>query len=315
MPKTKIEIKKWLMEDMGFTEKEITDQKLVEAFTPDRVAKLEDGYMRQSDYDKSQNELKADVAKQQADLKTAQTNLDTEVAEWATVQAGGKKATDQMRTDLDAAQNDVLRFQQALKRTAEANGLNYDDLVKGIEVKPVVKPDVTPVPFDESKFVTRESYLALTNMALLVPAQLDRIQREHFDLTGEYLNPEDLVAEVQERARTKGNTKSLELRDIWEEKHGIAEKRTAKTKKEHDDEIAAAEKRGREAAYSESALPGGGATPVGSHAPIFRGDRKSVLERPQPQVASQAAVTALRSGKYRQPPVGAPASGASGVTK
>jgi len=306
MAKTKIEIKKWLMEDMGFTEKEITDQKLVEAFTPDRIAKLEDGYMRQADYDRAQNELKAAVTKQQTDLEAAQQRLDAEVAEWATVQAGGKKATDQMRTDLEAAQNDVLRFQQALKRTAEANGLNYDDLVKGIDVKPVVKPDVTAPLFDESKFVTRESYIALTNMALQVPAQLDRIQREHFDLTGEYLNPEELVAEVQERARTKGNTKSLELRDVWEEKHEIPAKRTAKAKQDHDAEIAAAEKRGREAAYSESALPGGGAQPVGSHAPIFRGERTSVLERPQPQVASQAAVTALRTGKYRQQVPGTP---------
>jgi len=310
MPKTKIEIKKWLMEDMGFTEKEITEQKLIEAFTPDRIAKLEEGYMRQSDYDKSQNELKAEIKKQSDDLAAAQQRLDAEVAEWATVQASGRQATDKMRTDLEAAQNDVLRFQQVLKKTADSAGLNYDDLVKGIEPKPPVKKDEPP-PFDESKFVSRDSYQALVNMALHTPAILDRIQREHFELTGEYVNPEEIVAEVQTRAKTKGNQKSLELRDVWEEKYGIAEKRTAKAKKDHDEEIAAAEKRGREAAMSEAALPGGGQMPVGSHAPIFRGERKSVLERPQPQVASQAAVTALRTGKYRQPAAGAPAGGAT----
>lgn len=305
MPKTKIEIKKWLMEDMGFSEEEITKGDLVTLFTP-RVVKLEEGFMRQSDYDKLTNEHKATIKTQQDELQAAQKRLDEEVAEWAVVQANGKQATDKMRTDYEAAQNDVLRLQQALQRTATTHGLNYDDLVKGIEVKTPVKKDEPP-PVDTSKFVTLEQYQALGRMAITVPAQLDRIQREHFELTGEYINPEELTAEVMTRSGTKGNQKSLELRDIWEEKYDIKAKRDAKAKKDHDDEIAAAEKRGREAALSEAALPGGAPPSTGHHSPVFRREHTPALQRPTAGLPNQAAVTALRSGKYRQQPAGAPA--------
>jgi len=307
MAKTKLEITKWLKEDMGFSDDEIKDQKLVEAFTP-RVDKLSDGYMRQSDYDRVQNEAKAELKTQSDALIAAQSRLDAEVAEWATVQANGKGVTDKMRTDLDAAQAERLRLEQVLRKTATDAGLNPDDVMKGIVAAPAPKKDDAPPPIDTSKFVTREQYQLLANMALQAPAQLDRIQREHFDLTGEYLNPEELVAEVQSRAGTRGNQKSLELRDIWEEKYEIPAKREAKSKAKYDADIAAAETRGREAAYSESALPGGGVHPVGKHAPIFAAgaERKSVLQRPQPGQGSQAAVTALRSGKYRQAVPGAP---------
>lgn len=305
MPKTKIEIKKWLMEDMGFSEDEITKGDLVTLFTP-RVVKLEEAFMRQSDYDKLTNEHKTAIKTQQDELQAAQKRLDEEVAEWAVVQANGKQTTDKMRTDYEAAQNDVLRLQQALQRTATTHGLNYDDLVKGIEVKTPVKKDEPP-PIDTSKFVSLDQYHALGRMAITVPAQLDRIQRDHFDLTGEYLNPEDLTNEVLSRSAAKGNTKSLELRDIWEEKYDIKAKREAKAKETHDAEIAAAEKRGREAALSEAAIPGGSPTTTGHHSPVFRREHTSALQRPAAGLPNQSAVSALRSGKYRQQPVGAPA--------
>jgi len=303
-----LDVLKWLKEDMGFSDQEITDNKLVDAWTP-RAEKIEKGILRQQDYSTRMNALQVDLQKQTETLSAAQANLDAEVAEWATLKASGKKLSDKQVADLDTAQADVLRLQQALRKTATDAGLDPDAILKAVDgtlpVLPVV--DKTP-PIDMSKYVTNERYQALVNMALLVPAQLDRIQREHFDLTGEYLNPEELTAEVQARAADPRNKKSLELRDIWEEKYEIGTKRTAKSKATYDAAITAAEKRGEERALSESALPGGGVMPVGSHAPVFRSERKSVLERPQPGQRMQAAVTALRTGKYRSPVPGAPAA-------
>jgi hypothetical protein len=308
MPKTKLEIKKWLMEDMGFSEQGITDQKLVEAFTP-RLDKLEGAVMRQQDYDRVMNEHKVAIKTQQDELQAAQTRLDAEVAEWATVQANNGKITEKMRTDFEAAQADVLKLQQVLQRTATATGLNYDDLVKGIEVKTPVAAPPPVAAVDTSKFVSVDQYQALSRMALQVPAQLDRIQREHFELTGEYINPEELTAEVMTRAGDKHNKKSLELRDIWEEKYSIPEKRTAKAKEAHDAEISAAEQRGREAAMSEASLPGGAPPGVGHHSPVFKATHTPALQRPQAGLPNQSAVSALRTGKYRQaPPAGAPAA-------
>ncbi len=313
-----LDIKKWLMEDMGFSEQEIADNHLVDAFTA-RAERVEKGYLRQSDYSTKMNALQSTITQQTADLTSAQQRLDAEVAEWATVQASGRQMTEKMRADLDAAQADRLRLEQVLRKTAEQAGLNPDDLLKGIApAPPPVAPAPPPPAIDPANFVNRADYQRLARMALLVPAQLDRIQREHHDLTGEYLNPEELTAEVEARASTRGNTRSIELRDIWEEKHDIPAKRAAKSKATYDAAILDAEKRGAERALTESALPGGGVHPVGKHAPIFQratngAARTSVLQRPQPGTRTADAVTALRTGKYRQPSVGAPPGAPAGT--
>jgi hypothetical protein len=299
------DVLKWLKEDLGVDEAVTTE--LAPKLTP-FAAKIESGYLRQADYSRQMNELNAKIKTDADALQAAQTQLDAQIAEWATVEAAGKTATAKMRADMEAAQNDVLRLQQVLRKTADQTGLKYDDLVAGVQVDTKPPKDDKTVAPDMSKYIDRDQYNALSRMALLVPAQLDRIQREHHELTGEWLNPEEIVAEVQARAATKGNTKSLELRDIWEEKYQIPEKRTAKAKKEHDEEIAAAEKRGAERAMSEATLPGGGTPSQGHHSPIFRQEHKPVLQRPAAGQPNAAAVSALRSGKYRQAPVGAPAA-------
>ncbi len=310
-----LDVRKWLMEDMGFSEKEIDDNHLVDAFTS-RAERVEKGYLRQADYSTKMNALQADLQTQTANLTAAQQRLDAEVAEWATVQASGRQITEKMRTDLDTAQAERLRLEQLLRKTATDAGLNPDDLLRGITPAPAPTPTPAPPPaIDTSKFVDRADYQRLARMALLVPAQLDRIQREHHDLTGEYLNPEELTAEVEARASTRGNTRSIELRDIWEEKFEIPAKRAAKAKATYDAAILDAEKRGAERALTESALPGGGVHPVGKHAPIFQRSvngaaRTSVLQRPQPGTRTADAVTALRTGKYRQPSVGGPPAAA-----
>jgi len=298
-----IDVLKWLKEDMGFSDEQVALASPL--FTP-KADVLDKGYLRQADYSRQMNELNAKIKTDSDALQAAQTNLDAQIAEWATVEAGGKAASTQMRTDMEAAQNDVLRLQQVLRKTAEQTGLKYDDLVKGIEVSVPPKKDDKVLAPDMSGYVTRDQYNALTRMSLLVPAQLDRIQREHFDLTGEYINPEEIVAEVQARAAAKGNTKSLELRDIWEEKYQIPEKRAAAATKKHDEEITAAERRGADRALSEASLPGGGSPSSGHHSPVFRQAHAPVLQRPAASVPNQAAVSALRDGKYRQSPVGAP---------
>jgi hypothetical protein len=110
---------------------------------------------------------------------------------------------------------------------------------------------------------------------------------------------------LQTRASTKGNQKSLDPRVIWEELHKVPEVRTEHAKKEHDAEIAAAEQRGREAALSESVLPGSHTAP-GTHAPIFGNKtRESALKRPQPGETVRNAAAAFRTGKYRQGKEGA----------
>jgi hypothetical protein len=73
-------------------------------------------------------------------------------------------------------------------------------------------------------------------------------------------------------------------------------------------EIAAAEARGREAALSSLEVPGAHQTRSVRPSPVLSqaGEggnfkpRTSVLQRPQPETGTMAAVAAFRSGKYRQ---------------
>lgn len=289
---------KWLKEDMGFSDDEVKE--LAPKFAGEKLTKLEGGYLRQSDYSKQMDALK----KAQTDLAAANDRLNTEMAEWATVQANGEQITKKMRDDLDAAQLKVTQLTSRVTRIATDAGLDAAKALEGIDqvIPPTKKDDVPQLP-DLSGYARRDDLGGLANMALTLPAELQSIADEHFDLTGKRLDTRTIVKEIQTRATTKGNTKSLDPREIWEEAHKIGDLREARDKKAHDDEIAAAVERGRQQAASEYATPG--QAPAGRHAPAFRvGEdgktRESVLHRPQPGTGTNAAVSALRSGKYRQ---------------
>lgn len=288
----------WMKTDLGITDDEakILDPLLTDA----RVKKLDEGHLRQQDYSKKMNELTGAQGK----LDEANTRLEAEIAEWATVQANGEQVTKKMREDLDAAQLNVTKLQQVVRRVATDAGVDPEKALEGVTV--VVKPqNEPPAPPDLTGYVKsgdlNTQLGSLASMALRLPGIFAKIGREHRALTGQDLDEQAIVAEIERRAGTKGNQKSLDPIAIWEEQHEIPAKRTAAAKKQHDEEITAAEARGEERAMSQMATPG--VTPQGRHAPVFQRadgkERKSVLERPQPGTTVNAAVTALRTGKYR----------------
>jgi hypothetical protein len=301
------DVTKWLKEDMAFSDAEIAE--LAPKLTPKADA-LEKGYLRQSDYSKNMDALK----KSQTDLSAANDRLTAEMAEWATVQAKNEPITKKMRDDLDAAQLKVTQLTSRVERIATDAGLDPAKALEGID-QVVVKKDEPP-PVDLSDYVKRGDLTGLASMSLNLPAELQSIADEHHELTGKRLDTRTIVRELQTRAGTKGNTKTLDPREIWEEQHKIPELRATRDKKVHDDEIAAAENRGREAALSEIAVPG--STPAGRHAPVFQNrenkPRESVLKRPQPGTTVNAAVGALRSGKYRSGGTGSGSPGSGTKT-
>jgi hypothetical protein len=121
-------------------------------------------------------------------------------------------------------------------------------------------------------------------------------------LTGEELDTDALAAEIQERSTKKGA--ELDPRKVWEEKYQIPEKRTAKDAAARAEEIKQAELRGAERVRTEMALP---IPPsAGTRSPLLRTpdgtERKSVLNRPQPETTQRAAVEALVNRKYQDKP-------------
>lgn len=274
------DIKHWLKNDLGFTDAEITPE-LVASFEP-KAAKIEGGYLRQSDYSKFVNEY-----------KTKSDQLTQEIADWTEVQTGSAAEATERRDMINQLEKDKLALTQAAKDLAERAGVKLDDVLKGVKV-PEPKVDV-PVAFDPGPLTQQIG--GVTTYLLNLATELPIIMAEHKALTGEDLDPRKLRAEIVARSGRKGEV--TDPTAVWEAMYGIPDKRTAKNASDRAAEITAAENRGREAARSEAAIPG--ATSTGTHAPIFGGDRKSALQRPQPGRNTAGFAQSLAKGTYRNP--------------
>jgi hypothetical protein len=301
MAKTKLEAKQWLA-DVGFDEATITE--IAAKFTPAQMEKIAEGTMRQSDYDRVMNEGKAELARAQADLAAANDRLNTEMAEWATVQAQGGQQTAQMQRDLEKARAQVALLSTRVSTYAQQAGIDPTKALEGLEAAPTVPPQNQPpqapdlTPFARAEDV-QKLFGQFGQAMVTLPAELFAIATEHQELTGKPLDTREITREILARAGTKGNTKTTDPRAIWEELHKVPDLRAAKQQAKYDADIAAAEARGRESALSEGSIPGQ-TTPTGRHSPLFGGERKSALQRPQPGQTVAAAASAFRSGKYRQ---------------
>lgn len=287
------DIKKFLTEDLGLTGDDLA---LVETKLAPKVSVLEAGFLRQADYSTKMNEI-GTLQKQVADKDAA---LAAEAVEWSKLTAAEKQAAAGLRDSLNKKEAEALALRQKLELVAGEAGLDVTKLLADIAAAPVKKDEPAVPGFDASKFVTAEQYQGLVATAVRLPAMLQTLAREHKQLTGEDLDTEQIVAELETRAHTPRNQKSLNVRDIWEETHGVAEKRAAKAKTEFDAQIKAAEERGAMTARTEGAIPTGG-TPRGQHSVVFTrpGAGESVLKRAQPGEGHRSAVAAFTSGKYR----------------
>lgn len=282
------------------TEADFTDEQLT-GLSKKQLEALADGYMRQSDYDRAMNDGKAEIKKAQDELEAANQRLNVEMAEWGKVQAEGGKVTKAMQERADRAEADVLRLTQTIQRVAGEVGLDASKLLG--EITPP-QPKPAPAAPDLSGYAKLDDVNtqlgALANMSLTLPATLFTLAQEHQSLFGSPLNAQAIVEEIKSRAETRGNRKSLDPRAIWEELNKVSDARKQAEDKRIEKIKSDEFERGRQAAISESAIPGQTTSP-GRHSPVFgEQGRKSVLERPQPGQRVNAAAAALRSGKYRE---------------
>lgn len=287
------ELRTTLKDEVGFTDEQLT------GLTKPQLEKLADAYMRQSDYDRAMNEGKAALEVERGKLTDAETRLNYEMAEWGKLTNAEKSNSQAQRQQLEAAQADVLRLRQTIERVGTEHGI---DVTKVLDGAPAPKPTETP-KVDLSGYLSvddfRTQQAQLANIMLTFPAELFALNQEHQALFGKPLDAQAIVKEIQSRANTKGNQKPLDPRTIWEEQNKVPEARDTKQKAEFDKAIKDAENRGREAAISESSIPGQ-VTSAGRHSIVFGGERKSALARPQPLDNVSRAAAALRTGKYRE---------------
>ena len=311
-----LKAEEWL-KDVGFSTEEVETMKAT--YTPERMIKIAEGYMRQSDYDRTMDEGHTTLTTAQTELAAANARLNTEMAEWATVQRTGKDASTKLQADLEAADMRVTQLRAQITKLATEAGVDPKTILGDIEpVTPAkdTQPDMTGyVKADDLDAAINQRLGGLASGILDVPAELFQLGQEHQALFGESLDTRPVVAEIKKRAATAHNQESLDPRAVWEELHDVEDKREAVATATHDAEITAAVERGRQEARSEQAIPGSTTVP-GRHAAIFgETGRKSALERPQPMTTINAAAAALTSGKYRQGSGAAPGTGgATGAT-
>lgn len=291
------DIKNWLKTDLQMSDEDIA---LVETKLAPKAQIIESAVLRQQDYSAKM----ADVQRLQGEIRAKDDRLTAEATEWASLTAAEKATNEPLRRSIEALEVQKLQLTQRLTSVATQAGIDPKTALEGLETEPVTKPAPAPAPaVDTSKFVDREAFNGIAAMALELPALLSEIADEHRELVGARLDQRAIVREIQSRAATRGNVKSLDPRQVWEEMHEIPAKRAARETERYNAAISAAKEEGRMAALTEASIPG--ATPVGRHSPVLvRPGHESVLKRPQPGVGLQGAVSAFTSGKYRN---GAPA--------
>ena len=265
--------------------------------------KLESAVLRQADYSRQSNELKA---KQDA-VDQANDRLNRDIADWGQLTAAEKRNADGLRLQIEQSQAEVVAAHNALRKVATETGYDVNKAFEELKVKPVVtnpNPNANPPAPDLTGYAKVGDVHAASMLALTIPTELMQIAHEHQQLTGQTLDTRKIAHELITRANTKGNQKSLDPRVVWEELEGVPAKREAKQTEKYNADIAAAEERGRIAGQTAAAVPTGG-TPAGSHAIVFthpgaKTDQVNRAQRPSgARTGVSAAAEALASGKYR----------------
>lgn len=300
-----LDIKKFLKDDMGFTDAEITPE-LVAMWEP-RAPKIEQGYKRQSDYSRAMDALKA----QETELAAANERLQAEMVEWGSLTAAEKANNTKLQADLLASQQEAQRLALSVQQLAEKAGVDPKTVLAAGPGTPPAGPPALPdnVATTAHLQAMAGQMNAIAEMSLTLPATLAMIAAEHQTLTGRPLDQRAIINEIKKRAQHNAQYakqpamhKNLDPEAVWTELHGIDALRTEAATKAHDAEIAAAEERGRVAARTEAMMPGSH-TATAHHSKIFnRPDgtvRTSVLQRPMPGQTANQAAAAFASGRYR----------------
>jgi hypothetical protein len=298
-----LDLKAWLVE-MGVPSDKI-DGLLPALSDPAVAANIEKTGLRLSDYSRQMTGLQS----KQAELDAANERLNLEMVEWAETRNQGGEVTEAMRRDLAKAQGEVTRLKSIVTTKATELGLDPKTVI-GEEAPPArVDPPPAAVP-NLDGYVKQDQLGAYGRFQLMLARDLPRIQHEHQQLTGEWLDPGAIISEFETRASDRLNRnadgtfkKAIDLRAIWEEKFDVAAKRTAKDMATREAEREAAREEGRQEIRSQAALPGQQAP--GRHAPIFtRPGNADPAKTPRPSQVANAdriskAASALATHRYR----------------
>lgn len=254
--------------------------------------------LRQSDYDRKMNMLKAEHESAMQRVNETEQTL-------ATTREGMNGQYLQAIRDREEAERKLSSVQARIKSVTTSYQVpltEFDGFLSGDNPNPGGIPNpANPNPANNDQYVSREDFntvVDLTKRLPMLPVTLMKLQREHHELTGTYFDEQTLMDKALELRKPIG-----EVADMM---YGLTQKRQEK----HDSAIRA-EERSKADTEWKAKISREGANPIRSDipgsqpGPVFNLKRPDVPNVPGPrpdrlQSGVEAAVAAFREGKYRQ---------------
>ena len=235
--------------DTGLTAEQAAQMRVIFEAAPAAQEKVKGGVLRQSDYSKHQNSLKA----AQDELAEKQTKLDQEFARLSQygTEADGKVLKAQQA--VEAAEARVVKAQNRAKRWVETYGVPEEE-AKEVFGDLIATTETTPaaggVPFTKADFDREVQGFAdrIGNQLTLLPAVSQKIMVEHFNLFGKF--PEDIVEVTQAAIKAK-----KPLADFASEHYKFSDRRSELNEKKIEDRITSETDKRVNARLSELKVP------------------------------------------------------------
>jgi hypothetical protein len=263
--------------------------------------------LRQQDYSSKMDALKTEQQRLETEYKSKVAQEEAFHASVATWKTEAEKKTEEAITKARREAEDRLANASAKIRTLATNHGIPEDEIKDLLVAPA-NPNPNPQPRDPEtgKFMTTEQYLRDADFYARLPGIMSSKEREYYRLYGTDA-PDINWDKVIDASKT--NKKPLGV--MFDETYKLAEKRQEIEAKKHADDIAAAEKRGEEAALSKllaehPEMTGRVVNRERPGSPILERAREHAklpdAPKPSPNAsrdAVSAAVQAFQDGKYK----------------
>lgn len=225
--------------DLGLSADEV---KQAEALLnkPERIAKLEKGYLAQADYSRQMNEGQKKLGDAQADYERRGKELQESLEAMDRLRGDTTGALEKEQKRAQALEERAIRSEMVLRRVATQAGLEPDEVVKEIGVEVVPRTDVKPAPTEDlTKMFDQFGQRVGTGFRTMAEMQgeLFDIQAEHQALFGKPLvGSKALIDEV-----LKSGGK-VSVRDVWEKTHNVAQAKEEAHEKEIERRISEARK-------------------------------------------------------------------------
>jgi hypothetical protein len=241
---TATELQEWV-KGLGLPEDKA--KVVLESFgAPEVLTKVGESVLARADYSRSMDKLKADEAALKADFAKKIADEEKKTLDYSTSVGNWKKEKETVLVEAtrkrEEAEARLTAVQAKMKEIAPTYGIPEDQLSS--IMTPVVTTERRDPPKDPDtgKFVSAETFNSTVLNYAKLPGIIVTLEREHMRLFGPDSEMPDWTAMIEA---------GKPLKQAWEEKYKVPERRAAIAKDIHDKEISEAEKRGAEAARSK----------------------------------------------------------------